>query len=200
MTAMTWTVTNVASGANEFITFDNFDIALTDGNSVVTDIDNMTIHGQPCRHHRDAQLLRRVGVRAPAAEPDQRHVLQEHQPGSGHGRSGDHHHRAGRFRCEWRRGRQHGGTGRRHDRAYHAGQRRADAGRHRARPDLHRGRRGCRHLQRRDGLDDRGRPDLHLDDADGEQRHRRRQRDPQFRRLARRADQRQFGRHRRPTG
>ena len=43
MTAMTWTVTNVASGANEFIIFDNFEIALTDGNSVVTDIDNMTI-------------------------------------------------------------------------------------------------------------------------------------------------------------
>ena len=43
MTAMSWTVTNVASGADEFITFDNFDIALTDGNSVVTDIDNMVI-------------------------------------------------------------------------------------------------------------------------------------------------------------
>ena len=43
MTAMTWTVTNVASGANEFIIFDNFEIALTNGNSVVTDIDNMTI-------------------------------------------------------------------------------------------------------------------------------------------------------------
>ena len=43
LTAMTWTVTNVASGANEFIIFDDFEIALTDGNSVVTDIDNMTI-------------------------------------------------------------------------------------------------------------------------------------------------------------
>ena len=67
----------------------------------------------------------------------------------------------------------------------------------RRRPDLHRGRRRGRRLHDADRrLDGRGRPDLHLDDADGDQCQRRGQRDPQLRRLRRRADQRQFRRHR----
>ena len=77
LTAMTWTVTNVASGANEFIIFNDFEIALTDGNSVVTDIDNMTIQVSVGTPRRSASPT----CRCPQARcgPDQRHVPEEHQ-------------------------------------------------------------------------------------------------------------------------
>ena len=149
MTAMTWTVTNVASGANEFIIFDNFEIALTDGNSVITDIDNMTIQVSlvgttatlsfsdvSVSAAQLRNLINDMSYKNTSQDPstaDRVMTITELVDTGSNAAPG----------------RQHGGARHCLDRACHPDQRRADAGRHRARPDLHRGRRGGRPVQRR---------------------------------------------------